>query len=379
METHRDIDFNRLAQDIKRWGAALGFQRVGICDTGLDDAELRLRQWLARGFEGEMDYMARHGSKRTRPAELVPGTLRIVSVRMDYLPDEPDPAALLEDPQQAFVSRYALGRDYHKVLRRRLQKLADRIAGTVGPFGYRAFVDTAPVMEKALAAKAGLGWIGKHSNLLSREAGSWFFLGELYTDLPLPTDVPLDEHCGSCTACLDVCPTRAIVAPYQVDARLCVSYLTIELKGAIPEPLRPLIGNRIYGCDDCQQVCPWNRFARPTDEPDFAPRQGLDSATLLELFRWDEAAFLERTAGSAIRRIGHARWLRNIAVALGNAPHDGAIVRALERRLGHPDAMVREHVGWALARQRACVQPSPVQGADERSDKVVGNDLEQRS
>jgi epoxyqueuosine reductase len=360
METHRDIDFNRLAQDIKRWGAALGFQRVGICDTGLDDAAVRLREWLARGFQGEMDYMARHGSKRTRPAELVPGTLRIVSVRMDYLPDEPDPAALLEDPQQAFVSRYALGRDYHKVLRRRLQKLADRIAGTVGPFGYRAFVDTAPVMEKALAAKAGLGWIGKHSNLLSREAGSWFFLGELYTDLPLPTDDALDDHCGSCTACLDICPTRAIVAPYQVDARLCVSYLTIELKGAIPEPLRPLIGNRIYGCDDCQQVCPWNRFARPTDEPDFAPRQGLDSATLLELFRWDEAAFLERTAGSAIRRIGHARWLRNIAVALGNAPHDGAIVRALERRLGHPDAMVREHVGWALARQRACAQPPPV-------------------
>jgi epoxyqueuosine reductase len=352
METHRDIDFNRLAQDIKRWGAALGFQRVGICDTGLDDAELRLRQWLARGFEGEMDYMARHGSKRTRPAELVPGTLRIVSVRMDYLPDEPDPAALLEDPQQAFVSRYALGRDYHKVLRRRLQKLADRIAATVGPFGYRAFVDSAPVMEKALAAKAGLGWIGKHSNLLSREAGSWFFLGELYTDLPLPTDDAVDDHCGSCTACLDVCPTRAIVAPYQVDARLCVSYLTIELKGPIPEPLRPLIGNRIYGCDDCQQVCPWNRFARPTDEPDFAPRQGLDSATLLALFRWDEAAFLERTAGSAIRRIGHARWLRNIAVALGNAPSREAIIVALERRLGHPDAMVREHVGWALARQR---------------------------
>jgi epoxyqueuosine reductase len=352
METHRDIDFNRLAQDIKRWGAALGFQRIGICDTGLDDAAVRLREWLARGFQGEMDYMARHGSKRTRPAELVPGTLRIVSVRMDYLPDEPDPAALLDDPQQAFVSRYALGRDYHKVLRRRLQKLADRIAATVGPFGYRAFVDSAPGMEKALAAKAGLGWIGKHSNLLSREAGSWFFLGELYTDLPLPTDDAVDDHCGSCTACLDVCPTRAIVAPYQVDARLCVSYLTIELKGPIPEPLRPLIGNRIYGCDDCQQVCPWNRFARPTDEPDFAPRQGLDSVTLLALFRWDEAAFLERTAGSAIRRIGHARWLRNIAVALGNAPSREAIIVALERRLGHPDAMVREHVGWALARQR---------------------------
>jgi len=352
METQRDIDFNRLAQDIKRWGAALGFQQVGICDTGLDEAEGFLQRWLARGFHGEMAYMARHGHKRTRPGELVPGTLRIVSVRMDYLPDEPDPATLLDAPQQAFISRYALGRDYHKVLRQRLQKLADRIAAAVGPFGFRAFVDSAPVMEKALAAKAGLGWIGKHSNLLHRDAGSWFFLGELYTDLPLPTDEPVEDHCGSCTACLDVCPTQAIVAPYQVDARRCVSYLTIELKGSIPEALRPLIGNRIYGCDDCQHVCPWNRFARPTDEPDFAPRQGLDSATLLELFAWDEPLFLERTAGSAIRRIGHTRWLRNIAVALGNAPREPAIIAALERQRRHPDAMVREHIDWAMGRQR---------------------------
>jgi epoxyqueuosine reductase len=348
MEPQSDVDFNRLARDIKRWGQALGFQQVGICDTGLEEAEAHLARWLARGFHGDMTYMARHGQRRTRPAELVPGTLRIVSVRMDYLPDEPDPSVLLESPARAFVSRYALGRDYHKVLRQRLQRLADRIAEVVGPFGYRAFVDSAPVMEKALAAKAGLGWIGKHSNLIHRDAGSWFFLGELYTDLPLPIDQPVEAHCGSCEACIDVCPTRAIVGPYQVDARRCVSYLTIELKGAIPEDLRPLIGNRIYGCDDCQQVCPWNRFAQPTDEADFAPRNGLDQATLLELFAWDEAEFLERTRGSAIRRLGHARWLRNLAVALGNGPADPAALAALQGRRGHPDPMVREHVEWAL-------------------------------
>jgi epoxyqueuosine reductase len=359
METHKDIDFNHLALQIKRWGQALGFQQVGICDTGLDEAEGHLGRWLARGFHGEMGYMARHGTKRTRPAELVPGTLRIISARMDYLPDEPDPTELLEQPSVAFVSRYALGRDYHKVLRGRLQTLAHRIAEVAGPFGYRAFVDSAPVMEKALAAKAGLGWIGKHSNLLNRDAGSWFFLGELYTNLPLPTDSPVGDHCGDCTACLDVCPTQAIVAPYQVDARRCISYLTIELKDSIPEPLRPLIGNRIYGCDDCQHVCPWNRFAKPTDEPDFAPRQGLDSAMLLELFSWDEATFLDLTAGSAIRRIGHPRWLRNIAVALGNAAYDPAIVAALSDRRDHPNGMVREHVAWALARQHASESDRP--------------------
>ena len=353
METQRDIDFNQLARDIKRWGAALGFQQIGICGTELGEAEGHLQRWLARGFHGEMGYMARHGAKRTRPAELVPGTQRVIAVRMDYLPDEPDPAALLEDPASAFVSRYALGRDYHKVLRRRLQRLAGQIAGVVGPFGYRAFVDSAPVMEKALAAMAGLGWIGKHSNLLSREAGSWFFLGELYTDLPLPVDRPVAAHCGDCTACIDVCPTRAIVAPYQVDARRCVSYLTIELQGAIPEDLRPLIGNRIYGCDDCQQVCPWNRFAQPSDEPDFAPRHGLDRTTLLQLFAWTEQDFLSRTEGSAIRRIGYQRWLRNIAVALGNAPPDPAIIAALERRRTFSDTMVREHIDWALRRQRS--------------------------
>jgi epoxyqueuosine reductase len=352
MNTRPDIDYEELAARIKHWGRELGFQQVGICDTELGQAERRLQHWLGKGYHGEMAYMARHGAKRTRPAQLVPGTLRIVSVRLDYLPPEDDPEAVLRDPVRAFVSRYALGRDYHKVMRGRLQRLAERIGDRVGAFGYRAFVDSAPVMEKALAQKAGLGWIGKHTNLIHREAGSWFFLGELYTDLPLPVDRPLGEHCGDCRACIDVCPTAAIVAPYQLDARRCISYLTIELDGPIPEELRPLLGNRIYGCDDCQQVCPWNRFAQFTRETDFKPRHGLDSAGLLTLFAWSEEEFLRLTEGSAIRRIGHARWLRNIAVALGNAPSDPAIRRALAQRAGHPDPVVREHVAWALRQQQ---------------------------
>ena len=352
MGTQLDIDFNRLARQIKQWGKALGFQQLGITDTDLTQAEQHLASWLAHGHHGEMEFMHRHGSKRTRPAELVPGTQRILSVRMDYLPDEPDPGAVLDDPARAFVSRYALGRDYHRLMRNRLQRLASQIEGVVGQFGYRAFVDSAPVMEKAIAEKAGLGWIGKHSNLLNRSAGSWFFLGELYTDLPLPVDSAVEAHCGDCEACIDCCPTRAIVAPYQVDARRCISYLTIELKGSIPEALRPLLGNRIYGCDDCQLVCPWNRFATPTSEQDFAPRQGLDTATLLELFDWSEDEFLSRTTGSAIRRIGYQRWLRNIAVALGNADPDPLVVSVLEERADFPDPMVREHVLWALQRQR---------------------------
>ena len=356
METQPDIDFKHLADSIKAWGRELGFQAVGIADTGLGEAEARLAAWLARGFHGEMAYMARHGTRRTRPADLVPGTLRIVSVRMDYLPDEADPAAILDDPARAFVSRYALGRDYHKVLRQRLQRLADRITESIGPFGYRAFVDSAPVMEKALAAKAGLGWIGKHSNLLDRDAGSWFFLGELYTDLPLPVDQPVGEHCGTCSSCIDCCPTRAIVAPYQVDARRCISYLTIELQGPIPLAFRRAIGNRVYGCDDCQQVCPWNRFAVPTDASDFAPRHGLDSATLLELFAWSDREFLDRTAGSAIRRIGYHRWQRNLAVALGNAPTSAAVVQALRARLSGADDLVAEHIRWALA-EHAAAEP----------------------
>jgi epoxyqueuosine reductase len=344
-------DYAVLAARIRAWGRELGFQQVGITDTDLSAAEDHLNDWLAGGLHGEMDYMARHGSKRSRPAELVPGTLRVISVRMDYLPPADDPAAQLADPAAAFVSRYALGRDYHKVLRRRLQRLAERIQAEVGEFGYRAFVDSAPVLEKALAEKAGLGWIGKHSNLINRDAGSWFFLGELYTDLPLPVDAPAEGHCGTCSACIDVCPTRAIVAPYKVDARRCISYLTIELHGAIPEDLRPGLGNRIYGCDDCQQVCPWNRFATPTPETDFLPRNGLDTATLVELFGWDEATFLKRTEGSPIRRIGWERWLRNIAVALGNAPADPAVIAALQARADHPSALVREHVAWALHRR----------------------------
>ncbi|MCB1792662.1 MAG: tRNA epoxyqueuosine(34) reductase QueG [Gammaproteobacteria bacterium] len=351
MARQDDIDYTTLARRIKRWGAELGFQQVGITDTALNEAERHLDAWLAQGFHGEMTYMASHGHKRTRPEQLVPGTLRVISVRMDYLPDEPDPADILRDPARAFISRYALGRDYHKVMRARLQKLATRIESVAGPFGYRAFVDSAPVMEKALAEKAGLGWIGKHSNLLSRDAGSWFFLGELYTDLPLPIDTPVSSHCGDCRACIDCCPTAAIVAPYQVDARRCISYLTIELHGSIPSELRSAIGNRIYGCDDCQQVCPWNRFATPAAEVDFLPRHGLDEATLMALFAWSEDAFLARTEGSAIRRIGYIRWLRNIAVALGNAPPSEAIKAALRSRQHFEDALVREHVGWALAQQ----------------------------
>lgn len=345
-------DYARLATQIRAWGNALGFQAVGFAEVDLAADEAHLQRWLAAGFAGRMDWMARHGVRRSRPAELVPGTVRVISVRMDYLPPGDDPSAVLESPQLGYVSRYALGRDYHKVLRRRLQRLADRIAKQVGPFGYRAFTDSAPVLEKALARNAGLGWIGKHSNLLCRERGSWFFIGELYTDLPLPPDRPAEDHCGSCRACLDVCPTGAIVAPYQVDARRCVSYLTIEHPGPIPETLRSAMGNRVYGCDDCQLVCPWNKYARPTGETDFLPREGLTAPTLVALFSWSEAEFLQRTEGSAVRRIGYERWLRNIAVALGNAPTGRAVVEALRARARHPSAIVREHVAWALARHR---------------------------
>ena len=354
MHTARNTNFDlaRLAADIKVWGRELGFQQIGIADTDLNAAETRLLSWLGRGRHGEMQYMESHGTRRSRPQEFQPGTLRVISARLDYLPGRgvADSETVMHDPQRGFISRYALGRDYHKVLRARLQKLAERIEAQVGPFQYRAFSDSAPVLEKALAEKAGLGWIGKHTNLIDEQTGSWFFLGELYTDLPLPVDTPAQNHCGTCHACLDVCPTQAIVAPYELDARRCISYLTIELRGAIPEELRPLIGNRIYGCDDCQLVCPWNRFARATNEPDFAPRHGLDAPALLELFSWTEEEFLKYTEGSAIRRIGHECWLRNVAVALGNAPTSDAVVRALQARLDHDSELVREHVGWALGR-----------------------------
>jgi epoxyqueuosine reductase len=344
-------DYTDLAARIKTWGRELGFQHIGIADIDLAEAERHLSDWLAAGFHGEMDYMARHGRKRSHPEELVPGTIRVISARLDYLP-EPRPAVrdCLDSPTAAFISRYALGRDYHKVLRKRLQALAERIEREAGPHGYRVFTDSAPVLEKALAAKAGLGWIGKHTNLIDRRAGSFFFLGEIYTDLPLPIDVPVTDHCGSCTACLDACPTRAIVAPYRLDARRCISYLTIELRGPIPEEFRAALGNRIYGCDDCQLVCPWNRYAQLTAETDFLPRHGLDTASLIELFGWDEATFLHKTEGSAIRRIGHECWLRNIAVALGNAETGSEVIEALRARLEHPSALVREHVVWALER-----------------------------
>jgi epoxyqueuosine reductase len=341
------MDYAALAARIKQWGAELGFQAVGIADTDLAAAENRLGEWLGKGWHGEMDYMARHGALRARPAELVPGTVRVISCRMDYLPAQ---GAAATDPLQACIARYALGRDYHKVMRARLQELCDRIARDAGSFGYRVFADSAPVMEVELAAKAGIGWRGKHTLLLSREAGSWFFLGEIYASLPLPADAPASEHCGTCTQCIDICPTQAIRGPYQLDARRCISYLTIELKGSIPEPLRPLIGNRVYGCDDCQAVCPWNSFARPSPEPDFAVRNGLDQASLAELFAWSEADFAARMAGSPIRRIGYERWLRNLAVGLGNAPSTAEVTRALRARADHVLPLVREHVGWALSR-----------------------------
>ncbi len=345
-------DLTRLAQQIKQWGRELGFAAVGIADGELSAAEAGLQAWLDRGFHGEMDYMAAHGTKRSRPAELVPGTVRIISARLDYFPpDALDPHAVLDDAAAAYISRYALGRDYHKVLRNRLQSLAEKISVEIGDHHFRVFTDSAPVMEVELATKSGLGWRGKHTLLLNRQHGSWFFLGEIYTDLPLPVDVPEAEHCGTCQACIDICPTQAIVAPYSLDARRCISYLTIELKGSIPPELRPLIGNRIYGCDDCQLVCPWNRFAQTAALPDFGVRNGLDSARLVELFTWSEMDFNDRLAGSAIRRIGHERWLRNIAVALGNAPASPEIKAALAAQLAHPSELVREHVAWALARQ----------------------------
>ena len=355
MSTHVPSDFpdyTTLARDIKRWAIELGFADAGISGTDLGEDEQHLQSWLDGGHHGEMEYMARHGTKRTRPAELEPGTQRVISVRMDYIPPGTANAwDVLNDGEAGYVSRYALGRDYHKLMRQRLQKLAERIHGVVGDFGYRAYVDSAPVLEKALARNAGLGWIGKHTVLINRRAGSYFFLGELYTDLPLPVDQPASEHCGTCTRCIEVCPTQAITGPYQLDAKRCISYLTIELKGSIPEELRAPMGNRIFGCDDCQLVCPWNKFAQVTTEPDFAPRHSLDGAKLVELFGWTEEEFLKRTEGMAIRRTGYEGWLRNIAVALGNAPASATVREALTSRANHPSAIVREHVAWALARQ----------------------------
>jgi epoxyqueuosine reductase len=343
----------QLPDRIKAWARELGFEQTGIADCDLAEAEDRLNNWLERGNHGDMEFMAVHGSKRTRPAELVAGTRRVISVRMNYMPDEVKAAQpVLDDSASAYVARYAIGRDYHKVLRNRLEKLAGRIREDVGDFGYRVFTDSAPVMEVELATKAGLGWRGKHTLLLNREAGSWFFLGEIYTDLDLPVDQPETEHCGNCTRCIDICPTRAIVAPYELDARRCISYLTIEHKGSIPVEFRPLLGNRIYGCDDCQLVCPWNRFAQKATLPDFDARHRLDDTGLVTLFAWDEKTFERNTQGSAIRRIGHERWLRNIACALGNAATSPEIIAALQARADHSSALVREHVAWAIERHQ---------------------------
>lgn len=349
-EVAANYDYARLARAIKAWGRELGFQAVGIADTALGAAEGRLAEWLAAGFHGEMDYMARHGSRRARPAELHPGTLRVISARMNYQPQATEAWPVIGAPDKAYIARYATGRDYHKVLRVRLRELARRIERGIGAFGHRIYTDSAPVMEVELAAKSGLGWRGKHTLLLSREAGSYFFLGEIYTDLPLPLDAPVSDHCGSCSKCLDICPTRAIVAPYKLDARRCISYLTIELKGPIPLELRPLIGNRVYGCDDCQLACPWNRYAEVSGEPDFRVRHGLDDAQLAHLSAWSESQFRQRMAGSAIHRIGFERWSRNLAVGLGNATGSEAVVSALRSRAEDPSTLVREHVAWALQR-----------------------------
>ncbi len=338
-----------LVDQIQQWAAELGFQQVGITDVDLGEHEAYLQKWLDAGYHGSMDYMARHGSKRARPQELVPGTCRVLSLRMDYLALDTQPLEVLASPDKAYISRYTLGRDYHKLIRKRLAQLAKRIEEQAGGGQYRAFVDSAPVLERAVAERAGLGWIGKNTLLINADAGSWFFLGEIYTDLPLPVDAPQrSKHCGTCTACLELCPTDAFKGPFELDARKCISYLTIEHKGSIDPALRPLMGNRIFGCDDCQLVCPWNKFAQATGEGDFQPRHELADAQLVALFLWDETTFLAKTEGSAIRRIGYERWLRNLAVALGNAPTSEAVISALQERKEFPSDLVREHVAWAL-------------------------------
>ncbi|WP_152660682.1 tRNA epoxyqueuosine(34) reductase QueG [Halioglobus maricola] len=339
----------QLLADIRQHAAELGFQQVGVTDVNLAEHEAYLQKWLDAGYHGSMDYMAKHGSKRSRPEELVPGTCRVLSLRMDYHVPAAGAEDVLANSEKAYISRYTLGRDYHKLIRKRLAQLASFIEGLAGGGNYRAFVDSAPVLERALAERAGLGWIAKNTMLINADAGSWFFLGEIYTDLPLPEDPPqASKHCGTCTACLEVCPTDAFTGPFSLDARKCISYLTIEHHGAIDEALRPLMGNRVFGCDDCQLVCPWNKFAQPTGEDDFSPRHGLDNSDLTELFLWDEETYLKKTEGSAIRRIGHERWLRNLAIGLGNGPASDAAISALLSRRTHPSDMVREHVDWAL-------------------------------
>jgi epoxyqueuosine reductase len=356
---NQHLDLNQLAANIKMWGRELGFQQVGITDIDLADTEIHLQEWLAKGYHGSMEWLAAHENKRSRPADLLPGTLRVISVRMDYLPGDTQQIKILKEPTKAYLSRYALGRDYHKLIRKRLSALAKQIDDAL-PANYpkehewlnRAFVDSAPVMERPLAEKAGLGWAGKHTLIINSEAGSWFFLGEIFTFLPLPTDQPdQPNQCGECTACLKVCPTDAFTAPYELDARRCISYLTIENKGAIPEEFREPMGNRVFGCDDCQAICPWNKFAQFTQETDFLPRHGLADSDLVTLFNWTEAEYLANTEGSAIRRIGYEGWLRNIAVGLGNAPSDEQVIAALNAKREGVSPLVQEHIDWALAQQ----------------------------
>lgn len=355
-EASNTLNFNELATDIKRWGRELGFQQVGITDTDLGEHPEHLANWLDKGFQANMEWLRE--PKRVDPEALIPGTKRIISLRMDYLPAEPRIHEILNDGNRAYLARYALGRDYHKIIRKRLQHLADRIVAAVGPFGYRAFVDSAPVLEKALASQAGLGWMGKHTVILNRSAGSYFFLGELFTDLPLPVDTPVTNHCGSCQACIDVCPTKAIVAPYTLDAGKCISYLTIEYRGVIPVELRRAIGNRIFGCDDCQLVCPWNRYAQASQEAAFTPRHAFDGPPLLDLWAWDEATWLKQTEGMPLRRMNYPSWLRNLSIALGNAPQSAAILTALQARKqsladsGQLDDVLAEHLDWAICQQQ---------------------------
>jgi epoxyqueuosine reductase len=360
MTEAQPIDLEDVKRELASRAAALGFAAIGVASIEIPEDERHLLRWLAEGFHGEMGYMERHGVMRSRPQQLAPGTVRVVSARMDYWPsDAREAEEALDDPTLGYISRYALGRDYHKILRRALATLAEQLRERIGPFGYRVCVDSAPVLEKAHARNAGLGWIGKHTNLIARDAGSYFFLGEILTDLALPVDRPASAHCGSCEACIPACPTGAIVAPYRLDARRCISYLTIEHWSAIPVELRPAIGNRIFGCDDCQLVCPWNKFARAAAHPDFKVRHGLDAAELTELFRWTAAQFEERMRGSAIHRLGFERWSRNIAVALGNAPPSSEVIRVLEERRADATPLVREHIEWALVRQRALRSAAP--------------------
>jgi len=361
-----DEELVRIKSRLAELAYGLGFGQLGVAGVDLAEDEARLERWLAEGRHGEMRFMTRHGRRRSRPAELIPGTLRVVCVRMDcFAPDATAAERVLADGSRAYIARYALGRDYHHIVRNRLQKLADALVAEIGPFGYRAFVDSGPVLEKPLARNAGLGWIGKHTNLIHPRAGSQFVLGELFTDLPLPVDSPAEDRCGTCTACIPACPTGAITAPYQLDARLCISYLTIEYHGSIPESLREQMGNRVFGCDDCQLACPWNKFARLASDPGFRSRNGLDTAALIELFGWSEAEYLERTRGSALRRLGYRRWLRNLAVALGNAPVSALAAAALSARRDHPDDVVREHVAWALGRQTAADAGNPGTGGNK--------------